>query len=77
MEHLYSDESQIAWLKGYCHPMRFKDLVANGNVPADLLANLPPAENYDKAVYPTLEQQGKAKEIITKQWDTVVGANVK
>jgi putative spermidine/putrescine transport system substrate-binding protein len=28
-------------------------------------------------VFPTLEQQGKAKEIITKQWDAVVGANVK
>jgi putative spermidine/putrescine transport system substrate-binding protein len=77
MEHLYSDESQIAWLKCYCHPIRFKDLVANGKVPADLLANLPPAENYDKAVFPTLEQQEKAKEIITKQWDSVVGAVVK
>ena len=41
------------------------------------LAKLPPAENYEKAVFPTLEQQGKAKEIITKQWDAVVGANVK
>ena len=27
MEHLYSDEGQLAWLKGYCHPIRFKDLV--------------------------------------------------
>ena len=25
MEHLYSDEGQIAWLKGYCHPIRFND----------------------------------------------------
>ena len=23
MEHLYSDEGQVAWLKGYCHPIRF------------------------------------------------------
>jgi putative spermidine/putrescine transport system substrate-binding protein len=77
MEHLYSDEGQIAWLKGYCHPIRFLDLVKNKKVPADLLAKLPPAESYDKAVFPTLDQQAKAKEIITKQWDTVVGANVK
>jgi len=76
MEHLYSDETQIAWLKGYCHPARFQDLVANKKVPDELLAKLPPAENYEKAVFPTLEQQGKAKEIITKQWDAVVGANV-
>jgi putative spermidine/putrescine transport system substrate-binding protein len=77
MEHLYSDEGQVAWLKGYCHPIRFQDLVKNKKVPADLLAKLPPAEAYEKAVFPTLEQQAKAKEIITKQWDTVVGANVK
>ena len=77
MEHLYSDEGQVAWLKGYCHPIRFQDLVKNKKVPADLLAKLPPAESYDKAVFPTLEQQAAAKEIITKQWDSVVGANVK
>jgi putative spermidine/putrescine transport system substrate-binding protein len=77
MEHLYSDEGQIAWLKGYCHPIRFQDLVKSKKVPADLLAKLPPAEAYEKAVFPTLEQQDRAKQVITKQWDTVVGANVK
>jgi putative spermidine/putrescine transport system substrate-binding protein len=77
MEHLYSDEGQVGWLKGYCHPIRFNDLVKNKKVPADLLAKLPPAEAYTKAVFPTLEQEAKAKETITKQWNTVVGANVK
>jgi putative spermidine/putrescine transport system substrate-binding protein len=77
MEHLYSDEGQIAWLKGYCHPIRFNDLAKNKKIPADLLAKLPPAEAYEKAVFPSLDQQGAAKETITKQWDTVVGANVK
>ncbi len=76
MEHLYSDEGQLGWLKGYCHPIRFQDLVANGKVPAELLEKLPPAESYEKAVFPTLEEQAQAKEVITKQWDTVVGANV-
>ncbi|MEZ5830539.1 MAG: ABC transporter substrate-binding protein [Dongiaceae bacterium] len=76
MEHLYSDESQLAWLKGYCHPIRFNDLVKNGKVPQELLDKLPPAKNYEAALFPSLEQQGKAKEIITKQWDTVVGANI-
>ena len=76
MEHLYSDAAQLTWLKGYCHPARFDDLVKRGVVPAELMAKLPPAENYAKALFPTLEQQGKGKEIITKQWDSVVGVNV-
>jgi putative spermidine/putrescine transport system substrate-binding protein len=65
------------WLKGYCHPIRFDSLVQNNKVPADLLAKLPPAESYKKAVFPTLEQQDTAKAAITTQWDKVVGANVK
>jgi putative spermidine/putrescine transport system substrate-binding protein len=77
MEYLYSDEGQLGWLKGYCHPIRFADLVKNKKVPADVLGKLPPAESYTKAVFPTLDQQNKAKEVITKQWDAVVGANVK
>ena len=40
-------------------------------------SKLPPADNYAKALFPTLDQQGKAKETITKQWDSVVGVNVK
>ena len=76
MEYLYSDEGQIGWLKGYCHPVRFGDLAAGGKVPADLLAKLPAAEFYAKAVFPTLDEQKATKEVITKQWDTVVGANV-
>ena len=42
-----------------------------------MLDKLPPAEAYASAVFPTLDEQGAAKEVITKQWDTVVGANVK
>ncbi len=77
MEYLYSDEGQVAWLKGYCHPIRYNDLVSRKKVPQDLLDKLPPAANYKKAVFPTLEQQAAYKEAITKQWDQVVGANVK
>jgi len=76
MEYLYSDEGQLGWLKGYCHPIRFNDLASNNKIPADMMAALPPAENYAKAVFPTLDQQGQAKGVITKQWDSVVGANV-
>lgn len=76
MEHLYSDEGQLMWLKGYCHPIRFADLVKNNKIPKDLLDKLPPAEAYEAAVFPTVEQQNQYKEVITKQWDSVVGANV-
>lgn len=77
LEYLYSDEGQIGWLKGYCHPIRFNDLAKNGKLPADVMAKLPPAEAYAAAVFPTLDEQGKAKEAVTKNWDAVVGANVK
>jgi putative spermidine/putrescine transport system substrate-binding protein len=76
MEYLYSDEGQIAWLAGYCHPIRFNDLAKNNKVPQDLLDKLPDPALYAKAVFPTLDEQAAAKDVITKQWDTVVGANV-
>ena len=76
MEYLYSDEGQLGWLKGYCHPIRFNDLAKNGKIPQELLDKLPPAAAYEKALFPTLEQQAAAKEVIAKQWSTVVGAEV-
>lgn len=76
IEYLYSDEGQLGYLAGYCHPIRFNDLAANGKVPQALLDKLPPAEAYAKAKFPSLDEQAAAKEVITKQWDAVVGANV-
>jgi len=76
MEYLYSDEGQLGWLKGYCHPIRFNDLAEKGKIPQDMLAKLPPADAYKKAVFPSLDDQAASKEAITKQWDSVVGANV-
>ena len=76
LEHLYSDEGQLGWLKGYCHPIRFNNLVDTKKVPAELLSALPPAEGYAKAKFPTLEEQAAAKAVIAKDWDTVVGATV-
>ena len=77
IEYLYSDEGQIDWLKGYCHPVRFSSMVKANKVPADVLAKLPPAEGYAKAVFPSLAVQNDTKAIVVKQWDSVVGANVK
>lgn len=76
-EYLFSDEGQLAWLKGYCHPTRFNDLAARKKIPQDLLSRMPDAAAYKKALFPTLEQQEAYKAVITKQWDGVVGSNVK
>ena len=76
MEYLYSDEGQLGWLTGYCHPIRFNAMTSAGKIPQDLLDKLPPAEGYARAVFPTLDQQAASKKVITEQWDTVVGANV-
>jgi putative spermidine/putrescine transport system substrate-binding protein len=77
MEYLYSDEGQIIWLKGGCHPIRYNDLAKRGVIPADVAAKLPAAELYAKAVFPTIDQINNAKQVINDNWDKVVGADVK
>ena len=74
MEFLYSDEGQNIWLKGYCHPIRYPNLVETNAVPQEQLDKLPDVEG---AVFPSLDQLAAAKELITTQWTTVVGAVVK
>ena len=76
MEYLYSDEGQLKWLEGYCHPIRFGALVDAGSVPQELLDKLPPAASYEAAVFPTLEEQKAMAEVIKSGWDATVGANV-
>ncbi len=76
MEYIYSDEGQLGFLKGYCHPARFNQLVSEGKVPQDVLDKLPAAELYKSAVFPSLEEQDANKQAVTSGWDSVVGANV-
>jgi putative spermidine/putrescine transport system substrate-binding protein len=74
MEYLYSDEGQNLWLKGYCNPIRYDDMVTRGVVPAELAAKLPDTTG---TVLPTLDQITKASDLITKNWASTVGATVK
>jgi putative spermidine/putrescine transport system substrate-binding protein len=76
MEYLYSDEGQNLWLKGYCHPARFNAMAKAGKIPQNLLDALPPAEAYEAAVFPTVDEQNDNKTAVTGGWDSVVGANV-
>ena len=75
MEHLYSDEGQLIWLKGYSRPVRFDAMAASNAIPQDLLAKLP-AANYENAEFPNAEQITAASDTITQTWDSVVGADV-
>jgi putative spermidine/putrescine transport system substrate-binding protein len=75
MEHLYSDDSQLTWLQGYCRPIRFGNLVQTRKVPAELLEQLPEIGKGtpDEPVFPTVEEQERAREIILKGWDDIIG----
>ncbi len=73
MEYLYSDEGQNLWLDGYCHPIRYENLIATNAVPAEALAKLPDVAG---AVFPSLDQLNAAKTLITTEWPNVVGAVV-
>lgn len=76
MEYLYSDEGQLGWLAGYCHPIRFTDLVARGVVPQELMDALPPADAYERAVFPSIDAVNANSEAVKAGWDATVGANV-
>ena len=72
-EFLYSDEGQNVWLKGYCHPIRYENLVSENKVPQEQLDKLPDVEG---AVFPTLDQLNAATKLITENWDSTVGLNI-
>jgi putative spermidine/putrescine transport system substrate-binding protein len=71
-EFVMSDEGQNLYLKGYAHPIRFNDMVKRGVVPQEMLDKLPPAENYAKATFLTVDQLQVANKYITENWRKVV-----
>ncbi len=73
MEFLYSDEGQITWMQGYCHPIRETDMRARSVIPADVMAKLPDVTG---VVFPSLDQLAAAQKVITEGWGTVVGVDI-
>ncbi|NJC95136.1 MAG: iron ABC transporter substrate-binding protein [Anaerolineales bacterium] len=71
-EFVMSDEGQNLYLKGYAHPIRYNDMAARGVIPADLAAKLPPAENYERATFLSVEQLQASNKYITENWRKVV-----
>ncbi len=76
MEHLFSNAGQLGYLEGYCSVARQVPMNEAGLIPQDLLDRLPDQEPYGRAVFPTVEQQGAHRDVVTTQWDAVVGAAV-
>ncbi len=74
MEYLYSNEGQLAWMSGYCNPIRYDAMVKANVIPADIAAKMPDSSG---AQLPTLDQITKATGVITAGWPTSVGVTVK
>lgn len=73
MEYLFSDEGQLAFLKGYAHPARYQKLVDTGKVPADLAAKLPAAEQYANVKFVTdLTKLSTASSLVSQNWQSQV-----
>lgn len=70
MEYLFSDDGQTSWLEGYCFPIRYDDLIERRVVPGDLAARLPDVTG---TAFPSVDQLGAARELITTNWEVVVG----
>jgi putative spermidine/putrescine transport system substrate-binding protein len=64
----------LLWLKGYCHPIRYDDMVARGAIPDDQAAVLPDSTG---AVFPTPAQLEAATDLIEQGWDTTVGIDIR
>jgi putative spermidine/putrescine transport system substrate-binding protein len=73
MEYLYSDEGQLGWASGFCHPIRYQAMTEAGTVPAEVAAQLP---STDGAFFPSIEEIDAAKAVIVGGWDSVVGVTV-
>jgi putative spermidine/putrescine transport system substrate-binding protein len=74
-EFVYSDEGQLAYLKGYAHPARYEAMAKAGKIPASLANLLPPASEYTNVHFPTVAQISKAAAIVVKNWDSMVGGS--
>ena len=77
MEYLYSDEGQLGWLKGYCHPIRFNAMSAARQDPGRSCSTSCRRRKPMRPPYfPTLDEQAANKEAVTERLGRVVGANV-
>jgi putative spermidine/putrescine transport system substrate-binding protein len=73
IEYIFSDEGQLAYLKGYAHPARYQKLVSTGKVPSDLAAKLPNAEQYANVKFVTDPTKlASAAQVVQNNWQSQV-----
>jgi putative spermidine/putrescine transport system substrate-binding protein len=73
MEYLYSDEGQLGWAAGFCHPIRFEAMTAAGTIPPEIAEQLPSTEG---AFFPSIDEISAAQAVIVEGWPSVVGVTV-
>ncbi|HEX8938645.1 MAG TPA: ABC transporter substrate-binding protein [Candidatus Limnocylindrales bacterium] len=72
-ELVYSDDGQLAFLKGYAHPIRYDVLNKAGKIPSDLAAKLPSADSYANVKFVTDSTKiDAAKAKLKSLWQIVV-----
>jgi len=71
MEFLYSDEAQNLWLAGGARPIRLDAMVKKGTVNKKYYADLPKLPAGAKVIFPTFDQQTKAKADLAKLWGSL------
>jgi len=67
-DFLYSDEGQLGFLAQYAHPIRFAAMLANGVVPAAMLARLPSPKAYQSVRFASLAETDAAKKTLADLW---------
>jgi putative spermidine/putrescine transport system substrate-binding protein len=76
MEYLYSDEGQLGWLKGYCHPIRFNDDGEGRQDPAGTARQAAAGRAYAKACSRRSKRSTPTRPPSPPAGIAVVGANV-
>jgi putative spermidine/putrescine transport system substrate-binding protein len=69
-EFLFSDEGQNLWLDGFCHPIRYARMTADGRIPAERVADLPDIAG---ARFPSMDQLAAAREVVAVRWSDLGG----
>ena len=77
MEYLYSDEGQLGWLAGLLPPDPLQRPRQEARSRRTCWPSCRRPIFTPRRCSPRSTSRGAAKDVITKQWDSVVGANVK
>jgi putative spermidine/putrescine transport system substrate-binding protein len=72
MEHITGDAGALGYLEGGAIPARFAAMQEAGVIPADMMANLPTAEQIASISFPTMAQIEALKTQLTENWGPMV-----